>query len=106
MSSLDRGESVPLLYVEGRVSLSSIKGVDTLLVAEQSVSYAEREGVCQPLDREKRHTLLCGGKSLYTPFREERDISPLHITEGHSLLLSREDTLSLLYRGGVCLLYR
>jgi len=52
----------------------------------------------------ERHTLLCNEKESLSSLYRRETLSPLHTTEGHSLLCV-DKTLSLLYREGVCLLY-
>ena len=76
----------------------------------------QREGVCHPICREERHTLLCDEKSLSTPFIEERHSPPSAYNRGALSPLSREDTLSSVQRrslpplqiaeGALCPLWR
>ena len=58
MSSLDRGESAPLLYVEGRVSLFYTRSRETLLVAKESVSLFPIERMTYSFSLHMRHVAL------------------------------------------------
>ena len=57
----------------------------------------QREGVCNPLYHEQRHTLLCNEKESLSSLYRREALYPLHVTELQSLLCV-EKTLSLLYR--------
>ena len=57
----------------------------------------QREGVCNPLYHEQRHTLLCNETGSLSSLYRREALYPLHVTELQSLLCV-EKTLSLLYR--------
>ena len=52
----------------------------------------QNEGVCHPLYREEIHTLLCNEKESLSSLYRRETLSPLCITEGHSVLLCRDVT--------------
>ena len=64
-----------------------------------TLSYAERRSMSSSLSGREIHSPVRREESLYSVYRRET-LSPLDITEGHSLLCL-EKTLSPLYREGI-----
>ena len=64
VSSLDRGESVPLLDVEGRVPFFYKRSGETLLVAKESVSLSPIERSAYSVSLHMRNSALQQEESL------------------------------------------